>query len=218
MTATPSPTPDVRVLDPAELSTLLREGAVVLDVRPPDAYGAAHVAGAVNVNLAASGFGERVRLVVPSGAGLVLVGGDDDQIRRATTALADGSPILGALGAEPDRWRRAGLEVRRTQQIEPAALAALMDDASGLLVLDVREQREWDEGHLPDARFIPFHELPRRTGELDPARPVTLYCATGQRSSIAASILERAGFREVSNVVGGIVAWTKAGLPTQPSS
>jgi len=218
MTTVPDPNLEVRVLDSGEVSRLLREGAVVLDVRPPDAYGGAHIAGAINVNVAASGFGERARMIIPIGTTLVLVGGDVDQVRSAAAALADEYPIGGALAAEPDRWCRAGLAVRETPQLEPATLAARMAGGDALQVLDVRERREWDQGHLANARFIPFYDLLTRTDELDPQRPVAVYCATGQRSSIAASILERAGFRDVANVAGGITAWTKAGLPTEPSS
>lgn len=218
MSAAPDSGSEPHVLDASEVSTLLGEGVVVLDVRPPDAYGRAHLAGAINVNLAASGFGERVRMIVPIGTALVLVGGDLGQVRAATTALADQYPIRGALAGDPDGWRRAGLTLRETPQLEPAALAAQLASQDAPQVLDVREQREWDQGHLSNAHFIPFHRLPTRTDELDPQRPVAVYCATGQRSSIAASILERAGFRDVVNVAGGITAWTKAGLPTQPGS
>lgn len=188
---------------------------MLLDVRTSPEYGAAHVEDSVNVNVTAGGFGERVRMIVPTGAELVLVAGTAEQVRAAIAALADDHRVLGTLAIEPERWREAGLVVRETPQIEPAALATRAEAEDSLQILDVREQQEWEQGHVPGAHFVPFHELAQRTNELDPRRAVAIYCATSQRSSIAASILERAGFRDIANVTGGITAWTAVGLPIE---
>lgn len=188
---------------------------MLLDVRTSPEYGAAHVEDSVSVNVTAGGFRERVRMIVPTGAELVLVAGTAEQGRAAIAALTDDYLVLGTLTIEPERWREAGLAIRETPQLEPADLATRAEAEDSLQILDVREQQEWEQGHLPDARFVPFHELAQRANELDPRRAVAVYCATGQRSSIAASILERAGFRDVANVAGGITAWTAAGLPIE---
>jgi rhodanese-related sulfurtransferase len=74
-------------------------------------------------------------------------------------------------------------------------------------LVDVRQPGEYEKGHLPGARLIPVGQLSDRAAELDPAKTTICYCAAGVRSRAAASILERAGFREVHSMAGGINAW-----------
>ena len=79
-------------------------------------------------------------------------------------------------------------------------------------MLDVRERSEWDAGHAPGGMHIPYEEVRERTHELPLDRPIVVYCASGIRSSLAASILESEG-RSVSNLRGGFTAWRNARLP-----
>lgn len=85
------------------------------------------------------------------------------------------------------------------------------------LVLDVREAKEFAEGHLPKSRHIPLAELAARTGEIAKfkERPVLLTCRTGARSTGAARALGKAGFTQVFQLKGGIAAWREAGLPIE---
>jgi hydroxyacylglutathione hydrolase len=82
-----------------------------------------------------------------------------------------------------------------------------------LQLLDVRSPHEWDEGHLPGARYLFLGELPERLRDLNLDEPVVVYCASGYRSSLAASLLQASGFRQVRNVPGGFTAWTAAAFP-----
>jgi rhodanese-related sulfurtransferase/rubrerythrin len=74
-------------------------------------------------------------------------------------------------------------------------------------VLDVRQPQEYRSGHLPGAVFIPLPELPDRTKELDPSKPVLAYCRSGNRSRAAAAVLLTEGFPAVFSLGGGISAW-----------
>ena len=74
-------------------------------------------------------------------------------------------------------------------------------------LVDVRQPGEYEQGHLPGARLIPVGQLSDRVEELDPDRTTIVYCGAGVRSRAAASILERAGFREVHSMTGGMNAW-----------
>jgi rhodanese-related sulfurtransferase/rubrerythrin len=74
-------------------------------------------------------------------------------------------------------------------------------------VLDVRQPQEYRSGHLPGAVFIPLPELPDRTKELDPSKPVLAYCRSGNRSRAAAAVLLTDGFPAVFSLEGGIAAW-----------
>ena len=80
----------------------------------------------------------------------------------------------------------------------------------GLVVLDVRGSDEWNEGHIPGAMHIPVGSLQTRFPELPSGRAVAVHCQAGERSVIAASILQNNGF-DVSNVIGGFRDWEKAG-------
>jgi hydroxyacylglutathione hydrolase len=86
--------------------------------------------------------------------------------------------------------------------------------AEGLHLVDVRRRGEWSVGHVPGATLIPLDRLPRELGRLEPTEPLAVICAGGYRSSAACSLLKRAGFTEVLNVVGGTSAWTAAGYET----
>lgn len=74
-------------------------------------------------------------------------------------------------------------------------------------LVDVRQPGEYEKGHLPGARLMPVGQIADRIEELEPDRTTIVYCAAGVRSRAAASILERAGFREVHSMEGGINAW-----------
>jgi rhodanese-related sulfurtransferase len=83
------------------------------------------------------------------------------------------------------------------------------------VTVDLRETKELADGKLPGAVHIPLSQLKERVGELDKfkERPLILYCARGQRSRAAGSVLGRAGFTKLFNLAGGHKAWKDAGLP-----
>lgn len=85
------------------------------------------------------------------------------------------------------------------------------------LVLDVREQAEFAQSHILNARWLPLSQLEARAGEIEKFKdkPLIVYCASGSRSSAAASALTKRGFSKVVNLAGGFVAWQQAGLPVQ---
>ena len=83
------------------------------------------------------------------------------------------------------------------------------DDA---VILDVREDYEWVAGHADGALHIPMDQLPARLDELDPDEDVYVICRTGNRSGQMGPLLDTHGFDSV-NVLGGTVAWVRAGLP-----
>ena len=92
--------------------------------------------------------------------------------------------------------------------MQPAAAAAALDRYE---VLDVREQDEWDAGHIDGARHIPLGELAARVSEIPAGRPVLCVCRSGGRSAAAAGGLSRMGIA-AENLDGGMSAWARAGL------
>jgi rhodanese-related sulfurtransferase len=103
--------------------------------------------------------------------------------------------------------------VETTPQIAVPALRTALQGGAAPLVLDVRDADEWAAGHIAGAIHIPFQQLQGRLAELPRDRPLAVICAGGNRSSIAASLLQRAGFAPVENVRDGMDAWQEAGLP-----
>ncbi len=99
-------------------------------------------------------------------------------------------------------WRSEGRPVRRIELIDPDELAQRLED-DDLLVLDVREEDEFAEAHIPGSVNLPYGELPERQGELPRDRAIAAICSGGKRSGLAASILQREGFERVLHVADG---------------
>lgn len=91
--------------------------------------------------------------------------------------------------------------------VSAAQAKQLIDSDKDLQIIDVREQYEFDSGHMPNAELIPVGQLESRINEIDKTKPVLLYCATGARSRGAAQYLSQAGFSKVFNLRPGIVGW-----------
>ena len=202
---------DPRPLDPHTFQDEMERGALVIDTRSPQQFGEGHIPGAICVFLHGSAFPTRVGFVVPPGSRLLLVVKDEGDLIEVTTELAvvGFDAVLGYLDGGMEAWRQAGLPVQELNQITVDDLHALRLD---LQVLDVRDQNEWDDGHIEGAMHIPYYEIEPRLQELNPAQSLAVICGSGQRSTIASSLLQRHGFVRLFNVVGGMEAWDEAGF------
>ena len=100
--------------------------------------------------------------------------------------------------------------------ISVVELAALQHGATPVVVLDVREQDEYDDAHVPGVLHIPISVLMERMSEVPVGEPVYVICAVGGRSAQVVDYLDRSGSEiDAINVAGGTVAWQQAGLPTE---
>jgi rhodanese-related sulfurtransferase len=86
---------------------------------------------------------------------------------------------------------------------------------AGAILVDVREVSEWQAGHIPGAIHIPLGSLQQRINELDSTREIVTVCHSGSRSAVAARMLQKAGFSQVSNLAGGMIGWTRRRLPVR---
>jgi len=201
-------------LPPAAVERLQEEGALVLDTRTSAAFGAGHVPGSIHVGLDGQ-FASWAGTILPAGTPLVLVADGEDRVSEATTRLSRVGieNVAGYLDGGIAAWSAAGRPLAQTEQITVQELAARLAEGSCRL-LDVRRPPEWTAGHIGAAAPRPLADLARNApGAGAAATPVAVICAGGYRSSIAASLLDRAGTAGVANVVGGMAAWTAAGLP-----
>ena len=193
-------------LAPARVNDLLAAGAVLVDGRSPREFDAEHVPGSINVTMVRAAVGTRAAWVVDPERQVVVSAATDGAARRLGRLLeAVGFRRLGGfLAGGVAAWRDAGLETRSTPAIDVAGLAERLrrDD---VVLLDVREDDEWEEGHVEGSLHVPYHEVGDGVPSALPTdgKPVAVACSAGNRSSIATSLLERAGMTNVVHVADG---------------
>src|SRR5262245_12646088 len=207
---------DPKPLTAAQVQDAMAKGAWVLDVRGSEDYGEGHVPGAINVWLESPQFSARAGLFLPFDTPVVLVAGGSSEMARAALGLArvGVDDLAGYLQFGMTDWRGHGLPVASLPQITVHDLATMREERPDLVVVDVREAFEWDEGHIEGAVHLPMSEALRRIHELPPDRPKAVVCAGGLRSSSVISALSHQGMTGWYNVSGGMGAWVKAGYAT----
>jgi hydroxyacylglutathione hydrolase len=201
-------------LTPAEVNRMRADGALVLDTRPSQQYGNGHIAGSLNVGLSGQ-FASWAGTLLPPEASIIIVAEDDDHVGEAQLRLARVGleNLTGYLAGGILAWHNAGFPLAVTEQISIEELQRRLEDKSLDVLIDVRRPAEWGVGHIAQAIHHALHHLKDSSEMLNKSARTAVVCAGGYRSSIASSILERAGFSRISNVVGGMSAWTNAGLP-----
>ena len=211
--ATLSDLPALAALDPGEVKAILADGGIALDVRPGEEFAAGHVPGSVNIALSGQfaswagallGLAARPVLIANSGEAV-----EEARMRLARIGLED---TQGYLKGGIDAWRNAGLPLAELPQMSVDVLNLRLQNED-LQVLDVRREREWEEGHIEGASWWPLDNFKVAPPEIDRTVPIAVHCKGGYRSMIACSLLQRAGFQNVVNVVGGFDAWQAAKLP-----
>ncbi|HEV2467769.1 MAG TPA: rhodanese-like domain-containing protein [Candidatus Sulfotelmatobacter sp.] len=209
--------PRLRAIAPAELAEMLREGEIALDVRPADDFAAGHVPGSVNIALSGQ-FASWAGTVLGLAAHPVLIADTGEQVEEARLRLARvGIEVLdGYLAGGVCAWRQAGLPLATVAQMTVDELRRGLESDS-MRVLDVRRGPEWDAAHIDGAAWWPLDNFKVSAPEIDHDAPLAVHCKSGYRSMIASSLLQRAGFKNVINVVGGFDAWQAAKLPSASS-
>jgi hydroxyacylglutathione hydrolase len=205
----------------ARFRELAEEGHVVVDLRDQLAFGMGHVPGSFGIGVQGS-LSTWAAWVVPYETPILLVPPEgsyatvSDAVERAARALVRVGldDVRGHLAGGLPAWRQAGLPVAETSQIGPRELHEHLRSGHGPTVLDVRSDGEWAGGHIEGALHIMGGFLADRLSEIpDGGRPVAVVCGSGYRSTVAAGVLERGGFRHVINLTGGMGAWRREGLP-----
>jgi hydroxyacylglutathione hydrolase len=197
-----------------QFEQLQQDGALVVDCRSPEAF-ASHIPGAINVPLSAS-FATWAGSVLPPNVPLILMLERSSDLWEACWQLLRIGYDLprGWLAGGIKSWRIAAREIEFLPLWSVHSLRDQMQRQDDLFVLDVRQQAEWNSGHIKEATFITGAELPERLDEVPRNRPVGVICGSGYRASVAASLLQHHGWRDVANVLGGMTAWQQADYET----
>jgi hydroxyacylglutathione hydrolase len=206
--------PGLQPLDAASFRARIDQGRVVIDLREQLAFGGGHIPGAFGI-----GSGNDLSMwaawVVPYDTPILLIDDNGSRIEQAIRSLVRVGldRIEGYLAGGMPAWGEAGYPESHTPQLTPPELQARLHRGERFRIVDVRNDGEWNAGHIDGATHIMGGFLTDRAQELAGGDPVAVLCATGYRSTVAASVLERAGINPVFHVTGGMTAWKRAGLP-----
>ena len=184
---------------------------ILLDTRMPPSF-SAHVPGSYSIWL--GGMATFPGWIVDYEKPVYLLTDRDEDAETAARYLyrLGIDNVKGYLCGGFQPWVDAGHDTEFTGLLVPNALAGMLS-SDKVTLLDVRGEAEWIEGRIKEAKHIYVGELEHRIGEVPKGKPIACICSTGLRASLAASILKRAGFSEVYNVLGGIMAWKAYGYP-----
>ena len=192
-----------------------RSGAQVVDTRDPAQFATAHLADSINIGLVGQ-YATWAGTLLDREKPIVIVADPGTEVESAVRLGRIGfDTVIGYLA---DAMRSAEAHpalMATTERITPELAAERIGGNEPPLVVDVRGAGERAKRAIPGSISIPLNELQDRVDELPRDRPLLLYCAGGYRSSIAGSLLKRAGFARVSEIAGGMAAWAAAALPTQ---
>ena len=205
-------------LKPLSVDAVMRmrnQGAELVDVREAVDFEGAYLNGAINIGLKGK-YATWCGSILSHDRPIIVItepGNEEEAVMRLGRIGFDN--VAGYL-----RDGMAALEqypelIRTIPRITAQALAEQFVDSSGPYVVDVRSEKEWNSGHLAGSHNIPLTHLRGRTEEVPQDRPVVVHCEGGYRSAIAVRLLAEAGRTNVSDLVGGIKAWTASKLPPE---
>jgi hydroxyacylglutathione hydrolase len=210
-----------RPLTPTDIGDVRKRGAWIVDARPRDAFASAHVPGSLNVELGPD-FATYVGWLVPFGSPIALVLPDplaDAWVEAVTQLLRIGyERVVGVLDGGMAAWTAAGLATRSYPVADMRALFDAWTTGGPVPLVDVRQPAEWaTDGALEGSERVFVADVPARLGLLRDRGPWWVACASGQRASLAASVLDAAGVPVVLVGRQGIGEWVRrfarAGVP-----
>ena len=207
--------PPLAALSAPEVLELQREGAVVVDTRPAMQFAVAHVPGSLHIALTGQ-YASWAARILGLNTRLIIAGEDPEHVRESQLRLArvGAENVVGYLADGVAGWIKNGFALDYIPQISVQEFIELREQEPNMIALvDVREMGERTGGAIEESISIPLGKLEARAAELNREKLLVVHCKGGYRSSIATSILRRAGFQNVANLTGGFDAWRAANLP-----
>lgn len=208
--------PKLEALPPKRVQGLAAEGVSVLDIRPPPLFLRSHIPGAYGI-WANAPLTTWAGWLIPFGTPLVLVSHGtldlDLSVRQLIRIGFD--DLRGYVDGGMAAWEAEGLPAERVPLVAPWDLASHLRGPDGPVVLDVRQDDEWADGHIPGAVHVENGRLPWDDLPLPRDRPIVVHCHSGNRSSSGISVLLRRGYKDVSMLDGGFAAWSSSGFAVE---
>ncbi len=205
--------PGDRRITAAEVHERLGEHPFVLDARPRESFATSHIPGAINIPLAPT-LATWAGWVVSPDVPILLVLGSPDELKEVVTQLIriGLDNVQGYLEGGMETWENSGYKIASIARLSVAELADQLERPifDRPVIIDVRTPSEFIAGHIDGAYNIHCGQLKERLAEVPHNFPIVVICGTGYRASLAASILKREGYKDVSNVLGGMTAWKNA--------
>lgn len=201
-----------KMLDVNALQDAVKSGTVV-DLTPSPEYAKGHVPGTINIPLQ----------MLATWAGWLVDYDRPTYLICPPEKLEEAARVLHKIGVEEIKGAFDSSEVQSsgmaTETYSTATPKELLHsiEAGDVKLVDVRSEEEWNEGHIEQAEHFFLGRLPRSLDELPQGEKLVVHCRSGARSSIAASVLQAAGFKNVVNLTGGYAAWKRDGLPSVKS-
>lgn len=202
--------PVLKPLSASEVKAMMEEGVVVLDVRHGKTFGAGHIPNSYGIRVDAP-LTTWAGWLIPFGSRIVLVSESTDQTVAATRQLIriGYDDLVGTLEGGIEAWARD----YPVETIDSMSARELRERLDEVMLIDVRQQSEWNEGHIQGAVHFEggrsaWDDLP-----FPRDRPLAIQCSSGNRSMSVSSVLRRRGYRNVIQVEGGIIRWEKNGFP-----
>ena len=198
------PTPEF--LSPEKFKEEVEKGAVVVDTRMPYSFGGVHIKDTYSIWL--GGVPSFAGWVLPYGKPILLVLEEKEQLETAVRYLIrlGYDNIAGILNGGIAAWYIKALPIDNFNLISVNDLKSKLDKGEKIVILDVRDKRKWDKGHINGAKHIYVGHLEEKLDEVPKDWPIIVYCGTARSASLAASILKNNGYGKVYDVRGGMTA------------
>ncbi len=187
-------------------AAMIEQGVPFLDIRTGDQFAEGHVPGSINIALSGQ-FATWAGTILGLMARPILVADTEEQLNEARVRLARVGidAERGFLDGGVSAWTQAGFDLATIPQITAEEFRSRLD--SGVRVLDVRREGEWNAGHIANASLWPLDKFVSGLPATDKSAAMVVHCKSGYRSMIACSLLQKAGFTNVTNLSGGYDAW-----------
>ena len=213
---------ELKPLTVEQVATAVHDGAQLLDTRNPSEFAAAHLAGSINIGLGGQ-YATWAGTLLDAARPIVIVA---DPGAEAQSALrlgrigfdqVEGFLDGGLAAVERERREPSGFAITSTDRLSPQTAADRIAGPNPPLVIDIRTPHERSEKSIKGSMHRPLNTWREGLPDITHDRAIIVHCAGGYRSSMAASLLQRDGFTNVSELAGGIAAWEAAGLPVNGS-
>ncbi|MDW7733151.1 MAG: MBL fold metallo-hydrolase [Methanolobus sp.] len=203
--------PVPELLSPGEFGKEMKKAAVVVDTRMPHSFGGAHIKNSYSIWL--EGIPSFAGWVLPYDKPILLVTEEKEQLESAVRYLIrlGYDNITGFLNGGIGAWYIDAMPVDGFNLISVHDLKNRMEKDERMFILDVRSSEEWESGHIKGATHIYVGHVEENLDKVPHDCKIIVYCGTGRRSNIAASILKKNGYGHIYNVLGSMAAWKSAG-------